>query len=170
MNLGERIKAARGYAHLTQAQLGTAVGVSQQMIQKIEGGKADGTASLLDICIVTGVSPRWLAKNEGPMVVSQTVGISPEILADAMKLLRATDAILGEPAEASINPYRLAIAYQAILEEGGTVADGNVIDFTARLAAKLRERAENGVIGETDKGTGAAAGRAHRTKRGVGAA
>jgi transcriptional regulator with XRE-family HTH domain len=166
MNLGERIKAARAHAGMTQAQLGTAVGVSQQMIQKIEGGKADGTGALLDICIVTGVSPRWLARNDGPMEVSQTVGIDPVILGDAMKLLRATDTILGEPADASMNPYRLATAYQLILEEGGTVADGNVIDFTARLAAKLRGRADHGDIGQKDSGTGAAAGGARRAKAG----
>lgn len=102
-----------------------------------------------------------------PHMASQPMGIDPEILADAMKLLRATDAILGEPPEASMNPYRLAIAYQAILEEGGTVSDGKVIDFTARLAKKLREKAEHGDFGSEASGIGGAVGGAHGAKRGA---
>lgn len=107
------------------------------------------------------------ALDRPPHMASQPVGIDPEILADAMKLLRATDAILGEPPEASINPYRLAVAYQAILEEGGTVSDGKVIDFTARLAKKLREKGEHGDFGSAAAGTGGTTGGAHGAKRGA---
>ena len=166
---GDRIRQRRDALGLNQTQLAKLCGLRPPSINDWESGKTkmiDGR-NLVVAARALQTSPQWIMTGEALPPASQSVGIDPEILADAMKLLRATDAILGEPPEASVNPYRLAVAYQAIVEMGGTVNDGNVIDFTARLAKKLREKADHGAIGQEDSGAGGEAGGTHRAKRGA---
>lgn len=67
MGIGERIRSARQAAKLTQKQLGEAVGVSQQTIQKMESGHQETTGYAVQIATALGVRPEWLATGEEPM-------------------------------------------------------------------------------------------------------
>jgi len=71
MELNERVSAARVKAHLTQAQLAKAAGVSQQAIQKLEAGKSKDSKKIAQIAIACGVRPEWLAYGEEPMEASR---------------------------------------------------------------------------------------------------
>lgn len=66
--LGERIKAARQYASLTQKQLADAAKVEQPLISQLERGKTQKTAYLTHIAKACRVSAQWLATGEGDMV------------------------------------------------------------------------------------------------------
>jgi phage repressor protein C with HTH and peptisase S24 domain len=68
MELKDRVVAAREYAKLTQDQLATRIGMAQQTLSRLETGKNKGTSRLTDIAIECGVSPRWLAREEGEML------------------------------------------------------------------------------------------------------
>lgn len=68
MKLSERIKMAREYAGLDQVQLGERVGISQQMVSKLESGKANGSSHLIKIARHCKVNPFWLSDEEGEMV------------------------------------------------------------------------------------------------------
>lgn len=66
--LGERIKAARQHASLTQKQLADAAKVEQPLISQLERGKTQKTAYLTHIAKACRVSAQWLATGEGDMV------------------------------------------------------------------------------------------------------
>lgn len=67
MSLAQRVAQAREHANLTQDELGKAVGVSQQTIQKLESGRTGSSRKLTEIALVCGVSAIWLATGRGPM-------------------------------------------------------------------------------------------------------
>ncbi len=60
MNLGDRIKQTRQEKGLTQQELAETSGVCQQMISKLEVGKANGTADIVKLAYALDVSPAWL--------------------------------------------------------------------------------------------------------------
>ena len=67
---GERIKAARDYAKLTQPQLAEKLDgkITQQGISYLESGDAYGSEFTVQIANVCGVDSTWLATGEGDMV------------------------------------------------------------------------------------------------------
>lgn len=70
MKYGERLRAARKYAGLTQAGLAERLrnAITQQGVQYLEGSDATGsefTAQFADAC---GVRAMWLAEEQGDMV------------------------------------------------------------------------------------------------------
>lgn len=68
---GERVRAAREHAGLSQAQLGKAIGgLKQPSVLAIEkrGTKSKYT---LEIARITGVRAQWLESGEGPMVAAR---------------------------------------------------------------------------------------------------
>lgn len=67
---GERLRAARRYAKLSQVQLGRAVGLAQSTIAEAER-KHEGSSKTAQIAAVTGVSATWLATGEGAMTETQ---------------------------------------------------------------------------------------------------
>lgn len=67
MDFGERLRAARKYAKLTQQELATTSGVPQQTISKIERGDQDTSSHTVHLAVACGVRPQWLAMEEGPM-------------------------------------------------------------------------------------------------------
>lgn len=69
-DFGERLRAARRYAKLSQTQLGDAVGLAQSTIAEAERTH-QGSSKTAQIAAVTGVSPTWLATGEGAMIASQ---------------------------------------------------------------------------------------------------
>ena len=60
MSLGERIKQVREEKGITQHQLSEASGVCQQMISKLETGRANATADIVSLAAALDVSPMWL--------------------------------------------------------------------------------------------------------------
>lgn len=69
MTLGKRVQAARQHRKLTQAELAKRVGMSQQALSRLERDDNESSAKLAEIAIECGVSPAWLAREQGPMVV-----------------------------------------------------------------------------------------------------
>jgi len=68
MSLGERLRKARLTARLTQRQLAEKAGVTQQMVSRLETGKAHGTTDIVRLAIACEANPEWLATGEGDMV------------------------------------------------------------------------------------------------------
>jgi transcriptional regulator with XRE-family HTH domain len=68
MTLAERLKSARTHAGLTQKELEEKSGVPQQMISKIENGRQETSAYLVNLAVACGVRPEWLAMDLGEMV------------------------------------------------------------------------------------------------------
>lgn len=58
--LSERLKETRRKIGLTQAELGTRIGVSQNAIQKIENGETKEPRNILQLAEALGVNPHWL--------------------------------------------------------------------------------------------------------------
>ena len=85
----QRIRLARRHAGLSQAALGTAVGVQRSAVGHWESarGKFPSVAHLREIAMVTGVQFEWLATGRGSM------GLSAETALDSVA---AADAILVE--------------------------------------------------------------------------
>lgn len=67
MKYGERLKAARDHAELSQTELGEKVGVTQANISKLEIGQANGSEYTVQFALVCGVDPEWLATGKGKM-------------------------------------------------------------------------------------------------------
>jgi transcriptional regulator with XRE-family HTH domain len=68
MSLGERLRKARLKARLTQRQLAEKAGVTQQMVSRLETGKAHGTTDIVRLAIACEAKPEWLATGKGDMV------------------------------------------------------------------------------------------------------
>lgn len=69
MKYGERLKAARLHAKLTQSGLAAAAGVGgQRNVSKLETSDADGSEFTVQYAIACGVSPYWLATGAGEMI------------------------------------------------------------------------------------------------------
>jgi transcriptional regulator with XRE-family HTH domain len=113
MTLGERLKTAREFAGLTQKDLEQKSGVLQQMISKIENGKQETSAYVVQLAVACGVRPEWLALGQGEMVtaeidkstmtydikevVSQMVAMEP---AEQYKVRKMIEVITGNVARA----------------------------------------------------------------------
>jgi transcriptional regulator with XRE-family HTH domain len=63
--LGNRMRAARKAANLTQVELADRVGCRQQLISQIERGKVDYTTFYNEFAQVLGVDPAWLITGKG---------------------------------------------------------------------------------------------------------
>lgn len=68
MKYGERLRAARAHAGLTQPALANKVGMSQPNISNLENGEATGSEYTVQLAVACGVRPEWLAMEQGEMV------------------------------------------------------------------------------------------------------
>ncbi|ALT07523.1 XRE family transcriptional regulator [Moraxella bovoculi] len=69
--LGERLKLARENKKLSQQEVAARAGISQPTYYKIESGKTKRTTYLHELAKVLGVTPEWLATDEGEMMTNQ---------------------------------------------------------------------------------------------------
>lgn len=76
--IGKRLKEARTATWMSQKELHEKSGVSQQMISKLESGKASATSSVVQLARALGVDPGWLV--DGTVPTASHVG--PVIPAD----------------------------------------------------------------------------------------
>lgn len=60
MGVGERVRQIRQEKGFTQKDLAELSGVCQQMISKLEVGKAQGSANIVRLALALDVSPAWL--------------------------------------------------------------------------------------------------------------
>lgn len=81
MRYGERLKAARLYAKLTQAELAERCGVAQPTISELETPKTNGSAYTTRFARACGVSPDWLADEIGEMTPSGMFVTDPKLIA-----------------------------------------------------------------------------------------
>lgn len=68
MSLGTRIRECRKAAGWSQAKLSDESGISQQMLSKLERGKAFGTTEIVQLARALKVSPQWLETGDEPML------------------------------------------------------------------------------------------------------
>lgn len=68
MTLGERLRLARQYAKISQAELEKRSGVDQATISKIERDDQKGSTEIVQLAVACGVRPEWLAMESGEMV------------------------------------------------------------------------------------------------------
>lgn len=86
--LAERLKIARNYADLTQVQLAELSLVSQQTISKIESGKQESSAEVVNLAVACRVRPEWLAMGVEPMVSEYHIPTDSRI-AHAVRIMEA---------------------------------------------------------------------------------
>lgn len=102
--LGERLKAAREHAGLTQQELESRTGVKQATISKIELGKSETTTFAVQLAVACGVRAEWLALGLGKM----QEGLKPDETA-LLEKYRESDAAgktaIQRVAESLAKPY-----------------------------------------------------------------
>lgn len=93
--LAERFRYARKEAGLTQAALGEKVGLSQQMIRKIEMGSE--TSRTVELASALGVRPEWLATGAEPMIDPTGTSFAAPLAAAALsRLMQAASKLSPE--------------------------------------------------------------------------
>lgn len=92
MDVGKRIEGLRVERGLSQSRLAAMVQerfpyvrLSQQNISQMEQGDVERSGYLVEIAIVLGVSPVWLATGEGPRI-TEYLG-RDRTIADTIKLM-----------------------------------------------------------------------------------
>ena len=80
MELKDRLEAARAYAGLTQPATAARVNMSQANYHKLESGKNQNSAKLLELALLFKVNPEWLATGRGEMVTAATDTDKREII------------------------------------------------------------------------------------------
>lgn len=72
MKYGERLKAARKFAGITQADLVKEIGniITQAGVSFLENGDSTGSEYTVQFAIKCGVRPEWLASESGEMLNS----------------------------------------------------------------------------------------------------
>lgn len=104
MKYGDRLKAARTHAGITQAALAAKIGnISQANISHLETSSGNGSEYTVQFAIECGVSPLWLATGKGEMLGNYTT--SDEMVRRLMIIMEpqpeyAKQHILKEAAEA----------------------------------------------------------------------
>lgn len=82
--IGQRIKAAREHAHITQSELARSTGLSTHYVSAIERGiKTPKLETFVEIAKVLGVSADWLLESE----LGSTVNILVSDVSAAMSKL-----------------------------------------------------------------------------------
>jgi SOS-response transcriptional repressor LexA len=71
-SIGQRVKAARTYAGLTQVQLAEKAKMDQTTISKLEKGHNAKSAFCVRIAVACGVSPVWIETGQGDMLPKES--------------------------------------------------------------------------------------------------
>ncbi|WP_082576554.1 MULTISPECIES: helix-turn-helix transcriptional regulator [unclassified Lysobacter] len=82
----QRIRLARRHAGMSQAALGSAVGVQRSAVGHWESaqGKFPSVAHLREVALITGVQFEWLATGRGKMNLSADTEMDSVAAADAL--------------------------------------------------------------------------------------
>lgn len=77
MELKDRLKHARKYAHLTQAELAARAGIKQASVSEIERGITRTSGHIVKLANICGVDPSWLSEGVGQMSGGDTSNVEP---------------------------------------------------------------------------------------------
>lgn len=83
MKYGERLKAARNHAKLTQARLAELSEIAQPTISELETTGENGSIHTTRFARICGVSADWLAEEIGEMIPNFYQTCDPKIIAVA---------------------------------------------------------------------------------------
>jgi transcriptional regulator with XRE-family HTH domain len=116
---GERLRMARQLAGCSQQQLGDALGVSFQAVQKYETGENRLSAGrLVRAATFLGVDLGFFAKDFAPQ--ADQAGRSTGFTADELELVRAYRALRSEPLRTQLRRLLVTLAERA----GASETDG----------------------------------------------
>lgn len=119
MKYGDRLKAARQYAKLSQATLAELVKISQANISKLEVGEATGSEYTVQIAMACNVSPEWLATGVGSM--EKNTYELPPVLREHIKVMeQLPDYAQTEVIQTAIKTVELIHKAQAATKHNGT--------------------------------------------------
>lgn len=94
MSIGQRIKAARKAAGISQADLAQRVGIKQPTLSDLENDMSKGSTKLASIAKALGVRPYWLETGKGPSDGTAEEEHLPSSLSDeAVAVAIAFDAL-----------------------------------------------------------------------------
>jgi len=127
MSLAARFKARRMDLNLTQVEVATAAGVSQQAIESIESGRTKRPRNLLDLAKALNCSPDWLlnGKNIMPLteISTRRIPILSYVQAGALTEVSEITTIEGNyeyvlaDAEITENAFALRIGGDSMMPE-----------------------------------------------------
>lgn len=109
MALGQRLKAARKHARLTQNELADRSRVSQKTISKIERGDQASSTAVVRLAAACGVRAEWLSDDSGPMM------LRPEAVAQT-RATYGVDDLTAEAIEIARRWQRLARPHREALK------------------------------------------------------
>jgi DNA-binding XRE family transcriptional regulator len=112
---GERLLLARKRAGLSQAELGSRVGLGQTAIAEAESTGL-GTTKTVQIAEALGVRAQWLADGTGPMLTDDQ---EPPPSARSVASEKVAHYLVGTPAGTDYRTIALTLA--SALEDSGTV-------------------------------------------------
>lgn len=97
MELKDRLKQARKYARITQADLAARAGIKQASISEIERGLTRTSGHIVKLATVCGVDPAWLSEGIGQMLGAETsnVEVGPPITSVTRRIEIVGTAQLG---------------------------------------------------------------------------
>lgn len=119
--IGERLRALREEAKLTQDEAGEIAGTTKQSVSQIENGrtKVPGGLFVYRWAKRYGVSLEWLITGEGPRTAGTQ--LDPELLVEAETLVLGQEMALGHRYPKQDRAVRLAHAYAHVAAQGGRV-------------------------------------------------
>ena len=120
MTLNERIKKLRKVLDLTQREFADRIGIKQNSVALIEGGRNTSDQTIISICREFNVNETWLRTGEGEMFVAQTR--EDEIAAAVQRLMS------GESADFK---RRLITALSTLKEEHWELLEQKLLEIVA---------------------------------------
>lgn len=95
MSIGQRIKASRVSAKMSQYELAKKVGLSQPTLSDLENDMSKGSVKLASIAKALNVRPFWLETGRGSsnLDLNEEHFDRPDISAEAMEVAQAFDSI-----------------------------------------------------------------------------
>lgn len=161
MQLKDRLKAARLRAGLTQTAAAARVDMSQANYHKLESGKSQGSVKLLELALLFGVNPEWLATGAGEMVPTADTGPGaadqgPKIaeLKDRLKAARLRAGLTQKDIEANIEGLKQSTYSE--LERGESKRTSHIVELALlfKVNPEWLATGEGEMVPATDTGPG----------------
>ena len=156
----------------SQKALAQACGLSQPSVSQwfSDSGNKPATQMIMGDNLVAaarylGTTPEYIMTGIAPDSSSHQMGLDPEILSAAIKLVRLTFTILGVDHDPESDGVPTALAYRYLISRQERSVSGDVlIDFSQYLKRRMQEAEQNdeGVDGVGGLGAGHRGTRARR--------
>lgn len=151
--MNERIKKLRKTLDLTQQEFGARIGMKQNTIALIEGGRNTSDLTVLAICREFGVNERWLRTGEGKMFVSDSVGVV-EMLAERYPTL-TPEALVFIERLVSLPPSKQNVIMEFIRDVADGFSTNQAVSFNKERQDLHKELdrqldLEDGAVGKSE--------------------